>query len=916
MASASEETDLKENDAENPTLTMTTHSYEPSKLDLFYSRSQCYVSAFFIISPRGSTILSKDFRSDLPSRKCIELFWQNIKSEEQQFETCTTLQSRDVNQNGNDAPSSFFNIQNISYIYHKNIHNIYYVVITKCNISPSFAIESLHKLRQSFCDYCGRRSMTEQAIQDNFILLYELVDEFYDNGYIQIPSVNDLLNLNVIYNQPTLDNLSEIWNLLLTADLIATHTDSSRHRSHNTAISSFAPPPHPTTTVIESPDKNQIFVDIVEYINVTSQSFYYRRNHISLHSSYTTHQQHQPHQSQQPNNYLQLNHVPIVQNSSIHGIITMKVFLFNDTSNDGKTKNGKTKTKKKKKKKKRKKSKMKLKFGKNKNNNNNASAHEKDNVEDGEDDDDDDDDCKHNAPVLTAQEKLLQYLQSLPPGIRLQFNDDLVVGRENAPPYNKIFGALILDDVSFHKKIIASQYGYEDIVARRHELLNAAANKPNTKKTSHPSSFIDNFAKKKILKFFLPNGEEFDIMNYRITSSFRDGIRSRPASCRGSPRVESAFKWNGQNKQQQQQAPSPPTPQQLQLPASSSNKSEETHCDHIRIPYRIVPIFNVVRDANQTVPVIEFYLKIRAEYPVQSVGRDVIVEFNVPNCVSTVTLHTRVGHRPQQQLGDGGGGSKKEKGKPAPNRPGSGSGGGGSAYNPYAPHQHHEQNGHNGVYDGADFSARDSGKKGSAVSDKDLATVRQSAECITIGKNAHAFSRAFNIDLNAKYSIHSDEWHDAHHIHIGKTRQLNPERCYRKVVWTLNKFPSGVEHVLRCKFTLNYHHELTHRLLMDPCPNNGNDDDDDDRKQQQPRSPSSKQKEFDLYKFRKLVSPIAMKFQIDNYNVSGLDIRSLRCIDWLSQRDDGGSNNGVYTTYRPYRWVRRITKSGSYICRL
>merc|ERR1712228_29451 len=75
-------------------------------------------------------------------------------------------------------------------------------------------------------------------------------------------------------------------------------------------------------------------------------------------------------------------------------------------------------------------------------------------------------------------------------------------------------------------------------------------------------------------------------------------------------------------------------------------------------------------------------------------------------------------------------------------------------------------------------------------------------------------------------------------------------------------------------------------------------------------------KYFDLHRFRKIVSPIAMKFQIDNYNVSGLDIRSLRCIDWTSQRDDGGSNNGLYTTYSPYRWVRRITKSGSYICRL
>ena len=142
-----------------------THDYMnnnkiSSKLDLFYSRSQCYISSFFIISPRGTTVLSKDFRGDVPYRNCVEIFWQNIKTEEQQFETSSLIKSRDISQNGNYEPSSFFNIQNITYIYHKNIHNIYYLMITKCNISPSFAIESLLKLKQSFCDYCGRRSMT------------------------------------------------------------------------------------------------------------------------------------------------------------------------------------------------------------------------------------------------------------------------------------------------------------------------------------------------------------------------------------------------------------------------------------------------------------------------------------------------------------------------------------------------------------------------------------------------------------------------------------------------------------------------------------------------------------------------------------------------------------------------------------
>ncbi len=95
---------------------------------------------------------------------------------------------------------------------------------------------------------------------------------------------------------------------------------------------------------------------------------------------------------------------------------------------------------------------------------------------------------------------------------------------------------------------------------------------------------------------------------------------------------------------------------------------------------------------------------------------------------------------------------------------------------------------------------------------------------------------------------------------------------------------------------MNYHHEETDKLLN----NNSNNNEE--------KYNNNSTYGFDLYQFRKIVSPIAMKFQNDNCNV--------RCIDWTSQRDDGGNNIGMYTTYRPYRWVRTITKSASYICRL
>ena len=171
------------------------------------------------------------------------------------------------------------------------------------------------------------------------------------------------------------------------------------------------------------------------------------------------------------NNHIQMdiyNQITfIVQNSSIHGNFTMKVFLSNitcDTKKNSKRKQSKFKLKNGKNGKKKKKI-FGKKFGRNKNKNKNGSATGP-NTQNGTGDDD----IKFDAQP-SVEEHCMEYLQSLPPGIRLQFNDDLVIGRENAPPRNTIFGALILDDVSFHKRLLSSQREIDDIIQEKHSIL-------------------------------------------------------------------------------------------------------------------------------------------------------------------------------------------------------------------------------------------------------------------------------------------------------------------------------------------------------------------------------------------------------------------------------------------------------------
>jgi AP-4 complex subunit mu-1 len=85
-----------------------------------------------------------------------------------------------------------------------------------------------------------------------------------------------------------------------------------------------------------------------------------------------------------------------------------------------------------------------------------------------------------------------------------------------------------------------------------------------------------------------------------------------------------------------------------------------------------------------------------------------------------------------------------------------------------------------------------------------------------------------------------------------------------KIVWTMKKFPGGSEQTMRAKITLNK-----------ACTT----------------------------QIRRQIGPINMCFEIPMYNVSSLQVRYLRVAENM-------------VGYTPYRWVRYVTQSSSYVCRL
>jgi len=85
----------------------------------------------------------------------------------------------------------------------------------------------------------------------------------------------------------------------------------------------------------------------------------------------------------------------------------------------------------------------------------------------------------------------------------------------------------------------------------------------------------------------------------------------------------------------------------------------------------------------------------------------------------------------------------------------------------------------------------------------------------------------------------------------------------RKLLWKIKKFPGGTEQTLRAKITLSAAHTAS---------------------------------------VRKEIGPISMQFEIPMYNPSNLQVRYLRILENKS--------------YNTFRWVRYVTRSQSYVCRL
>jgi AP-4 complex subunit mu-1 len=96
---------------------------------------------------------------------------------------------------------------------------------------------------------------------------------------------------------------------------------------------------------------------------------------------------------------------------------------------------------------------------------------------------------------------------------------------------------------------------------------------------------------------------------------------------------------------------------------------------------------------------------------------------------------------------------------------------------------------------------------------------------------------------------------------VGQSAEFDSKE--RQVVWVIKKFQGGTEHMLRTRITLG-----------------------------QPSGST----------LRKELGPISATFEIPMYNVSNLQVKYLKIAETSSSK--------------AHRWVRYVTTSSSYVCRL
>jgi len=121
-------------------------------------------SAIYILDQKGKVLISRNYRGDIPMT-VIDRFPKLLADLEEENTVTPIIQD-----------------EYVTFVFIKH-SNIYVVAATNKNANTMMVISFMHSLCNIFKQYF--QQLEEESIRDNFVIIYELLDEIMDHGYPQ-----------------------------------------------------------------------------------------------------------------------------------------------------------------------------------------------------------------------------------------------------------------------------------------------------------------------------------------------------------------------------------------------------------------------------------------------------------------------------------------------------------------------------------------------------------------------------------------------------------------------------------------------------------------------------------------------------------------------------------------------------------
>lgn len=182
-------------------------------------------SALFFLDLKGKTLLARNYRGDIPM-SAVEKF--------------PVLLSEAEDESSSVPPC--FSSDGINYLYIRH-NNLYLLALTKRNSNAAEILLFLHKIVEVFTEYF--KELEEESIRDNFVVIYELLDEIMDFGH---PQTTESKILQEYITQESHQLQVQARPPIAVTNAVSWRSEGIRYR------------------------KNEVFLDVVESLNLLVSS--------------------------------------------------------------------------------------------------------------------------------------------------------------------------------------------------------------------------------------------------------------------------------------------------------------------------------------------------------------------------------------------------------------------------------------------------------------------------------------------------------------------------------------------------------------------------------------------------------------------------------------------------------------------